>query len=516
MRLFYFFDTKSRLVCLAILACLIVGCGGGGGGQQPILGNPGISVSSPPQIILTTPAKTIPIITGIPINIKITAKFNRNMSPGTVNDASFTVLCPTASPAARSGLVAYDIQNQLASFQPTGGLPVNTTCTATVSSAVTDTNQLAMASNYSWSFTTALTQDKTPPLITVTSPLDSSTNVCLTKVLSATFNKTMDPTTVTSNSFYVTDPQNSLISGLDSYDSPSNTASFTVNNPPGFAANTLYTIKLTAGIKDLAGNSLAPTSFSFTTGAQSCTPPPVVNLRSIATYGAFGGNAGVTNQGINTIINGDLGTTAACTLFTGLHDATNIFTETTLNIGQVTGTAFCGPPAPGTNASLALENQAAIDALAAYNGLVAMSPTIILGPNSGNLAGLTVAPGIYRPIPASFLLTKGVSDTGNLTLDASGDPNAVWIFQMPESLTIGLIATPSQVILINGANPKNVYWQVGSHARIEDGSTVVGTIIASAGITISTANQVIQTTLTGRAIGLNASVTMVNTTIVAP
>ena len=90
MRLFYFFDTKSRLVCLAILACLIVGCGGGGGGQQPILGNPGISISSPPQIILTTPAKTIPIITGIPINIKITAKFNRNMSPATVNDASLS------------------------------------------------------------------------------------------------------------------------------------------------------------------------------------------------------------------------------------------------------------------------------------------------------------------------------------------------------------------------------------------------------------------------------------------
>jgi hypothetical protein len=103
-----------------------------------------------------------------------------------------------------------------------------------------------------------------------------------------------------------------------------------------------------------------------------------------------------------------------------------------------------------------------------------------------------------------------------LTLDAAGDPNAIWIFQIPTSLTIGLTATPRSVLLINGAQAKNVFWQVGSAARIENGSTMVGTIIASAGVTISTAGQTVQTTLTGRAIGLNASVTMVNTTIVAP
>jgi hypothetical protein len=72
------------------------------------------------------------------------------------------------------------------------------------------------------------------------------------------------------------------------------------------------------------------------------------------------------------------------------------------------------------------------------------------------------------------------------------------------------------VLLINGAKASNVYWQVGSAARIEDGSAMAGTIIAPAGVTISTAGQTIQTTLTGRAISLTASVTMVNTTIVAP
>ena len=72
------------------------------------------------------------------------------------------------------------------------------------------------------------------------------------------------------------------------------------------------------------------------------------------------------------------------------------------------------------------------------------------------------------------------------------------------------------MLLINGAQARNVFWQVGSAARIEDRSSMVGTIIAPARVTISTAGQSAQTTLVGRAIGLTASVTMVNTTIVAP
>jgi hypothetical protein len=204
-----------------------------------------------------------------------------------------------------------------------------------------------------------------------------------------------------------------------------------------------------------------------------------------------------------------LGTTAACTLFTGFHDASNVYTETTLNIGEVTGDIYCGPPAPGTTQKLAIATQAAADALTAYNALAAKTPTTTL--DTGELGGRTLAPATYKPAASTLLLS-----TGDLTLDAAGDANALWVFQIPTSLTIGLVATPRRVFLINGAQAKNVYWQVGSAARIENGSTMVGTIIASAGVTISTAGQTVQTTLNGRAIGLNASVTMVNTTIVAP
>ena len=73
-------------------------------------------------------------------------------------------------------------------------------------------------------------------------------------------------------------------------------------------------------------------------------------------------------------------------------------------------------------------------------------------------------------------------------------------------------------MLINGAQAKNVFWQVGSMATINPsgGGTMVGTMIASAGVTFSTAGNAAITTLNGRALALDASVTMVNTVINVP
>ena len=232
-------------------------------------------------------------------------------------------------------------------------------------------------------------------------------------------------------------------------------------------------------------------------------------LGSIASFGSFGGAAGITNQGINTVVGGNIGTTAACTLITGLHDASNVYTETPLNIGVVNGSVFCAPPAPGTATSMAIATQARADALSAYNALAALPPGS--DPGAGQLGGLVLQAGVYTAAGGSFGIT-----TGDLTLDAQGDTNAVWVFQSASALTVGLPATPRRVLLVNGAQAGNVYWQVGSAARIEDRSLMVGTIIAPAGVTISTAGQAGQTTLIGRAIGLTASVTMVNTTVVAP
>lgn len=234
-------------------------------------------------------------------------------------------------------------------------------------------------------------------------------------------------------------------------------------------------------------------------------------------YGAFGGTAGITNQGINTVINGALGTTAVATAITGFHDGltNDVYTETPLNVGLVTGGIYSSPPFPGTIPKAAIATQALADANAFY---ISISPAGKPGgsdPGAGELGGLTLAAGVYKSASGTFNISNG-----DLTLDAKGDPNATWIFQSAAALTVG-IAGPAgarSVKLINGALAQNVYWYVGSAATINaaGGGIMTGTIVASAGVTFSTAGNTVQTVINGRAISLVASVTMVNTTVNVP
>jgi hypothetical protein len=131
------------------------------------------------------------------------------------------------------------------------------------------------------------------------------------------------------------------------------------------------------------------------------------------------------------------------------------------------------------------------------------------------LANLVLVPGDYTAAAGTFMIQGG-----NLTLDAQGDANAVWVFQMATTLTVGGpgAAFPQSVILINGAQAKNVYWQVGSAATINaaGGGTMVGTIISQAGAAFSTVGNTAIVTLNGRVLSLGASVTLVDTVINVP
>jgi uncharacterized repeat protein (TIGR02543 family) len=241
-------------------------------------------------------------------------------------------------------------------------------------------------------------------------------------------------------------------------------------------------------------------------------------LGDAALFGAFGGGAGITNQGLNTVINnGSIGTTGASTLITGFHDGTtaDVYTETPLNKGNVTGRIYTAPPAPGNATTFAMATKGLADATTAYNSISPAAKPGGSDPGAGELGGLTLQPGVYKSAGSTFQITNG-----DLTLDAKGDPNAVFIFQTAAGLTVG-VAGPAgarSVKLINGALAKNVYWYVGSAAVINaaGGGVMTGTIISTAGVTFSTAGNAVQTVLNGRALSLVASVTMVNTTINVP
>jgi len=469
-----------------------------------------------PTVVLTAP---LPGATGVPNNSKIIAVFSEDMNAATISASSFTVTNTTlASPV--TGSVVYSAAARTATFTPSAAtLASSSNFTATVTAAVTDLAGNALAGNsavfpnagtHAWSFSTSAVGDSTAPTVTAVNPADGSTAICLAKLVSATFSEPMDAATINGTTVMVTDA-GVAVAGTVSYNAASQVANFVPLAAAGFAANRSFVVTIvggSVGVQDLSGNALATNRlFGFSTGSQPCSG--AVSLGSAALFGSFGGAAGITNQGINSVVGGNMGTTAACTLVTGFHDASNVYTETPLNVGAVNGSIFCAPPAPGTATGLGIAQKALADAQAAYNALAALQPGS--DPGAGQLGGWTLPAGVYTAAGGTFAVTSG-----DLTLDAQGDADAVWVFQSAAALTVGLPATPRKVLLINGAQAKNVFWQVGSAARIEDRSAMVGTIIAPAGVTISTAGQAAQTTLTGRAIGLTASVTVVNTTIVTP
>jgi hypothetical protein len=143
--------------------------------------------------------------------------------------------------------------------------------------------------------------------------------------------------------------------------------------------------------------------------------------------------------------------------------------------------------------------QAQLDLTTAYNAAAGLPGGAVL---AGDISGLTFTPGLYTN--ASTVLLSA----GNVTLDAQGNANAVFIFQIGSTLTT---LGSTQVVLAGNAQAKNVFWQVGSSATLGTSSVFMGTIMALQSITLDTG-----ATLTGRALARNGAVTMDSNSITAP
>jgi hypothetical protein len=194
-----------------------------------------------------------------------------------------------------------------------------------------------------------------------------------------------------------------------------------------------------------------------------------VNLATASPFAVLGGSA-VTNTG-PSVLNGDL----------GVYSGTSI---TGFGPGIVNGTTYDGNAVAG-----AAQN----DLTTAYNVAAgqSVSPANIL--TGQNLGGLTLAPGAYKFASSAQL-------TGALTLDAGGDPSAQFVFEIGSTLTT---ASASSVVMINGASPCNVYWQIGSSATLGTTTAFEGNLMASASITLNTG-----ATLQGRALASTGAVTL--------
>jgi hypothetical protein len=499
-----------------------------------------------PRVASTNPIDTA---STAPTNTAITAVFAEDMDPTSILTASFTLTDAggVAVPAAAIP-VTYAVGSRTVTFHPAAVLVAGTTYTATIkgtgAAAVVDLfgNVLAgglvgapnptVAADYVWHFTTATPAPASPVSVLSTNPVNAST-VCANSSINATFSVPsglrMDPATITSLTFTVLDTSTStaVTAASVSLDGPTGLIA-TFVPLSSLIANHGYTVTIkggSSGVKDLAvpANTMtADKVWSFTAGPNTVNCPAPVALNAAAPFGSLDGTSGATNTGINTVITGDMSSTATTTSsITGFHDSANdIYTETGGNIGLVTGKIYTctnsttGPTSGGVNAaSCTIATSALAAAQTAYNTLAGLAPGLDPSGAGGELGGLTLTPGTYTTA-TSFKVGNG-----NLTLDAQGNANAVWVFQMGSTLTVGDTVTPRSILLINGAQAKNVFWQVGSSATINGivgGGTIVGNIMAAVKVTFSTVGVAAVTTLNGRAVGLTAQTIINNTVINVP
>jgi hypothetical protein len=153
---------------------------------------------------------------------------------------------------------------------------------------------------------------------------------------------------------------------------------------------------------------------------------------------------------------------------------------------------------PGVAAMLVQAKQDLTDAYLFAEGATTPAPTTV----SGDQGGKTLAPGIYKSTTTLLI------QSGNLTLDAQGDVNAVWIFQIASAFTtVG--GAGGSIILSGGAQAKNIYWQTGSSATIGDNTSFKGNILALTSITMNSG-----AVAEGRMLARNGAVVMTNANII--
>lgn len=217
---------------------------------------------------------------------------------------------------------------------------------------------------------------------------------------------------------------------------------------------------------------LASVGFAFLFSGPSLAPaqvaPPLGSAQDFAVVGA----STVTNTGASTV-RGDLG------LNPGTASSITGFPP-----GLVYGTTHAAD-------AVALDAQNSITA--AWNNLTGQACTLDL--TGQDLGGMTLTPGVY-------CFSTSAQLTGTLTLNAQGDPNAVFIFKVGSTVTT---ASGSSVVMINSGSPCNVFWQVGSSATLGTTTSFAGNIFALASISMNAGASV-----DGRTLARTGAVTMIS------
>lgn len=426
-----------------------------------------------PRVTSTDPINNA---TGVALDKVIATVFSMTMDPTTINSNTFTLKNGTTVVV---GAITYS--GQTAYFNPNSNLLNGTEYTATITTGAKNLQGIPLESDYIWKFTAGTVL---VPSVISTDPINNAINVALDKIITADFSMPMDPTTINSSSFTLKKGA-TLIPGVLSYSGVR--LSFNPTNP--LLENTIYTATITTDAKSIGGIPLANNYvWSFKT---LTIPRTIIDLQTVARFGIIAGLGVSNNAGFSEIRNLDVG------IYPGVRSSITGFPPAIVVNGAIYASDDISPP--GVPAMLL---QAKTDLTAAYlaaEGATVPAPVSV----SGDQGGLTLAPGIYKS--TSTLLIQ----SGDLTLDAQGDPNASWIFQIASDFTtVG--GAGGNIILAGGAKAKNIFWQVGSSATIGDYTIFKGNILALTSVTMNS-----HAVAEGRMLCINGAVVMTDTNIIA-
>lgn len=225
-----------------------------------------------PTVLSTNPARDA---NDVAVNSAISVTFSEAMDEATLHGETFKI-------AGVEGTVTY--AGTTATFRPSANLEYSTTYTATITTGAKDSTGNALEADYIWSFTTGVAPDTTPPSVTETSPASDASDVAVNSVITAKFSETMDASTLTDSTFHVdvtalplSSPRSGArvarsagtVAGMVTYEGT--TATFTPS--ANLEYSTTYTVTVTTGAKDSAGNALANDySWTFATAAAPVLP----------------------------------------------------------------------------------------------------------------------------------------------------------------------------------------------------------------------------------------------------
>lgn len=329
----------------------------------------------------------------------------------------------------------------------------------------------------------------TAPSVQSSTPVDNLSGVPINSGVSATFDKPMDPASMTATSF-------TLVSGMPAVAVPgtvvyaNSTATFWPSTH--LAANTMYTATVGTGAMSMGGMAMATKhSWTFTTGTTTAAGLPV-NLGTAANF-AILAKSGISSVPAS-VITGNLGLSpAAASYITGFSlsaDATNVFSTST----QVTGKIYAANYAVPTPTNL---TTAVGDMQLAFTDAAGRAPDVIeLG--AGSIGGMTLTQGVYK-WGSSLLIPSDITLSGTAT--------DVWIFQIAQNLTLN---SAVRVHLAGGALAKNVFWQVAGSVNLGTTSHLEGIVMTYTSATLQTAASV-----NGRLLAQTA-VTLAGSTVVEP